>query len=85
MGLKDKARSISKTFILRILVEWWHIFPLYHAVKERIQKIKHNQITGPIIGAAIDVHRHLVPGLLESACEECLVYEFNNPSLHVVR
>ncbi len=31
--------------------------------------------TSPIIGAAIEVHRHLGPGLLESACEECLCHE----------
>ncbi len=28
-----------------------------------------------VIGMAIDVHRHLGPGLLESAYEECLCYE----------
>jgi GxxExxY protein len=32
-------------------------------------------LTGKIIGAAIDVHRALGPGLLESAYEACLVYE----------
>jgi GxxExxY protein len=32
-------------------------------------------ITKEIIGAAIEVHKHLGPGLLESAYEECLVYE----------
>jgi GxxExxY protein len=31
--------------------------------------------TKEIIGAAIAVHRHLGPGLLESAYEECLCYE----------
>jgi len=31
-----------------------------------------NKITEQIIGAAIDVHRVLGPGLLESAYEECL-------------
>jgi len=31
--------------------------------------------TSPIIGAALDVHRHLGPGLLESAYEECLCHE----------
>jgi PD-(D/E)XK nuclease superfamily len=30
-------------------------------------------LTGNIIGAAIDVHRILGPGLLESAFEACLV------------
>ena len=31
-------------------------------------------ITGKIIGAAIDVHRALGPGLLETAYEACLIY-----------
>lgn len=31
--------------------------------------------TDAIIGAAIEVHRHLGPGLLESAYEQCLAYE----------
>lgn len=35
----------------------------------------YNQITQAIIGAAIEVHRGLGPGLLESAYEACLVYE----------
>ena len=34
-----------------------------------------NSLTGKIIGAAIDVHRALGPGLLESAYETCLIYE----------
>ena len=35
-----------------------------------------NKTTESIIGAAIEVHRHLGPGLLESAYEECLCEEF---------
>lgn len=34
-----------------------------------------NQLTGKVIGCAIEVHRALGPGLLESAYEECLCYE----------
>src|SRR5215210_1183907 len=36
-----------------------------------------NKITESIIGAAIEVHRHLGPGLLESAYEECLCEELS--------
>ena len=34
-----------------------------------------NVLTGEIIGAAIEVHRHLGPGLLESAYQQCLARE----------
>ena len=34
-------------------------------------------ITDGIIGAAIDVHRELGPGLLESAYEHCLAFELS--------
>jgi GxxExxY protein len=33
--------------------------------------------TSPILGAAIEVHRYLGPGLLESAYEECLCHELH--------
>jgi GxxExxY protein len=35
------------------------------------------ELTSSIIGAAIEVHRALGPGLLESAYEECLCHELN--------
>ncbi|MBX3414706.1 MAG: GxxExxY protein [Pirellulales bacterium] len=38
---------------------------------------REDQITGEIIGAAIEVHRELGPGLLESAYEKCLCYELS--------
>jgi GxxExxY protein len=44
-----------------------------------------NQITEKIIGCAIEVHRNLGPGLLESAYEECLAFEILNSGLKVVR
>lgn len=35
-----------------------------------------NELSSKIIGAAIEVHKVLGPGLLESAYEECLCFEF---------
>lgn len=35
-----------------------------------------NKLSSKIIGAAIEVHKILGPGLLESAYEECLCHEF---------
>ena len=34
-------------------------------------------ITEQVIGACIEIHKHLGPGLLESAYEECLCYELS--------
>lgn len=38
----------------------------------------YNKITENIIGAAIEVHKALGPGLLESAYQECLFYELKS-------
>jgi len=40
-----------------------------------------NQLSSKIIGAAIEVHRALGPGLLESAYEKCLCHELNQREL----
>ncbi|MGN7810698.1 GxxExxY protein [Flavobacterium sp. 22076] len=42
-------------------------------------------ISYKIIGLAIEVHRQLSPGLLESAYQECLHYEIVNSGLLVER
>jgi GxxExxY protein len=44
-----------------------------------------NRVTREIIGAAIDVHRELGPGLLESAYEACLVHELTDRGLSLER
>jgi len=44
---------------------------------------KLNKITETIIGAVINVHRALGPGLLESAYEACMVYELAQAGLKV--
>ena len=38
----------------------------------------YEELSGKILGAAIEVHRELGPGLLESTYEECLGYELNH-------
>ena len=40
-----------------------------------------NALTHRIIGFAIEIHRELGPGLLESAYEECLAYELGRNGL----
>jgi len=40
-----------------------------------------NELTRSIIGAGIEAHRHLVPGLLESTYETCLAYELGQRGL----
>lgn len=42
-----------------------------------------NELTKSIIGAAIEVHKALGPGLLESAYQECLFFELQSKSLKV--
>jgi len=41
----------------------------------------HADVSSRVIGAAIEVHRELGPGLLESAYEECLCYELSQAGL----
>ena len=45
----------------------------------------HKQLPERIIGAAIEVHRSLGPGLLESVYEECLAYEFQHCGIQFTR
>jgi GxxExxY protein len=45
--------------------------------------VDENQLSYKIIGAAIEVHRHFGPGLLESAYEKALRYELEQAGLVV--
>jgi GxxExxY protein len=44
-----------------------------------------NEVSGMIIGAAIEVHRYLGPGLLETLYEEALCYELAQKGCDVKR
>ncbi|NIR47979.1 GxxExxY protein [candidate division KSB1 bacterium] len=44
-----------------------------------------NALTEKVIGLAINVHRSLGPGLLESAYRKCLCYELKNNGIEAVQ
>jgi GxxExxY protein len=52
---------------------------------ERAEGAEINRLTERIIAAAIEIHRHLGPGLLESAYEECLCYELSLAGIRFAR
>ena len=49
----------------------------------RITKKYLDELTYKVIGCAIEVHKQLGPGLLESAYKECLAYELFQQGLQV--
>ena len=44
-----------------------------------------NELSNIILGCAIEVHKKLGPGLLESAYQECLFFELINSGLKVIK
>jgi len=50
-----------------------------------MRTIENDLLTEKIIGCAIEVHRGLGPGLLESAYEECLCFELGQARLRYER
>jgi len=45
--------------------------------------VQFDEISNKVIGCALEVHRQLGPGLLESTYETCLVYELVENGLSV--
>src|SRR4051812_29131067 len=50
-----------------------------------MDKADDGDLSRRVIGLAIDVHRHLGPGLLESVYEECLCFELRRAGIPYVR
>lgn len=44
---------------------------------------RENELSNQIIGCAIEVHKHLGPGLLESAYRTCLAHELQSKGLSI--
>ena len=47
--------------------------------------MKFDDLSNTVIGCALNVHRELGPGLLESTYEQCLCYELSKAGLQVER
>ena len=43
--------------------------------------VKFDELSNKVLGCAIEVHRELGPGLLESTYEQCLAYELNRTKI----
>ena len=56
-----------------------------NAQNRALPSLAHHELTQQVIGLAIEVHRTLGPGLLESAYEEALCYELIQAGLPFVR
>jgi GxxExxY protein len=50
-----------------------------------VQKLRYEDLTREIIGAAIEVHKAVGPGLLEGVYEECLCHELTLRNLRFER
>ena len=49
---------------------------MHHEEHEGTRRMKFDALSNRVIGCALEVHRNLGPGLLESTYEQCLAHEF---------
>jgi GxxExxY protein len=52
-----------------------------HEGHEEARRLKFDELSNRVIGCALEVHRNLGPGLLESTYENCLAHEFHIGSI----
>jgi GxxExxY protein len=52
-----------------------------HEEHEGRTKVKFDDLSNRVLGCAIEVHRELGPGLLESTYEQCLAYELTQAKI----
>jgi PD-(D/E)XK nuclease superfamily protein len=70
----------SRCDAVESLVRLCTILALASGVHEEL-----NALTEKIIGAALEVHHELGPGLLENACDECFAVELASRGLTIER
>src|SRR6266700_5359419 len=58
---------------------------IHHGDTKTRRKLLQEELTERVIGTAIEVHRELGPGLLESAYEECLCHELHLRNISFAR
>ena len=67
-----RGRAGDSSRALRVLREFFFVPSVLKSLSSMTERERSNKITKSIIGAAIQVHRVLGPGLLESAYVACL-------------
>jgi GxxExxY protein len=60
---------------------WWNSYDTKNTKLNL--NMNENELSNIVLGCAIEVHKQLGPGLLESAYQECLYYELKNKGLTV--
>jgi GxxExxY protein len=43
--------------------------------------VKFDELSNKVLGCAVEVHRELGPGLLETAYEQCMAYELSRANI----
>ena len=76
---------MSSAVSARSAVKRWGVNVFTAEIVEGAEIMNVNDVTEQIIGAAIEVHRTLGPGLLESTYEACLVHELAERKLYAER
>jgi len=54
---------------------------IHHEGHEGARRLEFDKLSSIVIGCAVEVHKNLEPGLLESTYEQCLAYELKKSKI----